>query len=175
MHQFRLADWAGRQRQMLGHWKLQRLGQQLGAGLRVLIALTHRPDRQQWLHRVERWIFHPHTGPLGSEAVGYRPDPRDSRHSQRCGVGSRCGFFVVRPPAHHSQLRFLSREGHSCYHQQVQLRPGQLGLVREPSGNRRDKRRRCWPRRSEPTNSFLHSESRQRSYTDDRWWAVTVE
>ena len=62
---------------------------------------------------------------------------------QWCGVGSRCGFFVVRPPARHSQLRLLSREGDSCYHQQVQLRPDQLGLVQEPSGNRRDKRRRC--------------------------------
>ena len=87
-------------------------------------------------------------------------------------------FFFVRPPAHHShhsQLRLLSREGDSCYHQQVQLRPGQLGFVQESSGNRRDKRRRCWPRRSEPTNSFLHSGSRQGSYTGDRWWAVTVE
>ena len=175
MHQFRLADWAGRQRQMPGHWRLQRPGQQLGAGLRVLIAPTHRPDRQQWLHRVERWIFHPHTRPLGSEAVGYRPDPRDSRYSQWCGVGSRCGFFVVRRPAHHSQLRLLSREGDCCYHQQVQLRPGQLGLVHEPSGNRRENRRRCWPRRNEPTNSFLHSGSRQGCYTGDRWWAVTVE
>ena len=128
---------------MPGHWRLQRPGQQLRAGLRVLIALIHRPDRQQRLHRVERWIFHPHTGPLGSEAVGYRPDPRDSRHSQRYGVGSRCGFFVVRPPAHHGQLRFLSREGDFCYHQQVQLRPGQLGLVQGPSWDRRDKRRRC--------------------------------
>ena len=146
MYQFRLADWTRRQRQMPGHWRLQRPGQQLGAGLRVLIALTHRRDRQQWLHRVDRWIFHPHTWPLGSEAVGYGPDPRDSRHSQRCRLGSRCGFFVVRPPAPHSQLRFLSREGDSCYHQQVQLRPGQQGLVQESSGNRRDKRRRCWPR-----------------------------
>ena len=158
-----------------GHWRLQRPRQQLGAGLRVLSTHTHRPNRQQWLHRVERWIFHPHTWPLGSEAVGYRPDPRDSRHSQWCGVGSRCGFFVVRPPAHHSQLRLLSREGDSCYHQQVQLRPGQLGFVHESSGNRRDKRRPCWPRRSEPTNSLLHSGSRQGSYTADRWWDVTVE
>ena len=31
-------------------------------------------------------------------------------------MGSRCGFIVVRPPAYHSQLRFLSREGDSCYH-----------------------------------------------------------
>ena len=148
--------------------------QELHTGTRVNVKPC-RPDRQQWLHRAERWFFHPHTWPLGSEAVGYRPDPRDSRHSQWCGVGSRCGFFVVRPPAHHSQLRLLSREGDSCYHQQVQLRPGQLGLVQEPSGNRRDKRRRCWPRRSEPTNSLLHSGSRQGSYTGDRWWAVTVE
>ena len=152
-----------------------RPGQQLGAGLRVLITHTHRPDRQQWLHRVERWIFHPHTWPLGSEAVGYRPDPRDSRHSQRCGVGSRCGFFVARPPARPPALIRLLSRGDSCYHKQVQLRPGQLGLVQEPSGNLRDKRRRWWPRRSEPTNSLLHSGSRQGSYPGDRWWAFTVE
>ena len=30
-----------------GHWRLQRPGQQLGAGLRVLITHTHRPNRQQ--------------------------------------------------------------------------------------------------------------------------------
>ena len=30
-----------------GHWRLQRPGQHLGAGLRVLITHTHRPNRQQ--------------------------------------------------------------------------------------------------------------------------------
>ena len=82
------------------------------------------------------------------------PDPLDQRPSATdltlvtpdtaSGVKweERNGFIVVRPPAHHSQLRFLNREGDSCYYQQVQLRLGQLGLVQESSGSCRDQRRR---------------------------------
>ena len=34
---------------MPSHWRLQRPGQQLGAGLRVLIALTHHPDKSDFI------------------------------------------------------------------------------------------------------------------------------
>ena len=56
-------------------------------------------------------------------------------HSRECKRNIRRCHQRGPPLAHHSQLRFLSREGDSCYHQQVQLRPGQLGLVQELSGN----------------------------------------